>query len=607
MSYLEEIRDYYPEYADLDDWTLTERIYGSIPELQDFGMSLDSLGKTLGAKGDKYDRLQDRGLVNELFSEVARGVRRGISTGLKASRAFLPESVLGIPTQPTREFITDVDEEFTDPDYEYRKGQLSERPGFYKKYIAGGLETAVHSVAAGLPGAIAGGIAGSAVPGVGTVLGVASGAGLIGGGQFGLAEHYDFLTEAHGLLDDSYTDKYISQGYGKEEARKLAEDEIESLASLDAIKSGLAEFGGEGVSNFLGIGLLKGAGKFIKPAVSKFIKNKLGRAITTYVGKAAGLSVTEGIPEAATGYLQAIAREKVYKEAGLPIPDREKAAIEGLKMAAKTAPWFALLPGGGGVKVDRPKGTPADIAKEGNLTPESIDDATEKALKDQDVPEAVIDDLVGDVVIDPPIPAPTGPVLGETQPIEEAITEPIQETVPPEPIQPEVLPENVPAEIPTQRTTEEISVGDQPVQPEQDVAVEREENLQSIISPEPQKAATHPVIKELSAAKALGLDKRIEVDQQAEVMPEVEPDAVEEIPQPVQPVQPDLSNITIPDVAIDQEGNQIMEIVDDTPQPLTVQRSAQEAMDDIDSRLAPWKKSKDGISVYDRLLNCLAG
>ena len=69
----------------------------------------------------------------------------------------------------------------------------------------------------------------------------------------------------------------------------------------------------------------------------------------------------------------------------------------------------------------------------------------------------------------------------------------------------------------------------------------------------------------------------------------------------------DLSGITISDIAIDESGNPVMEIIDGTPQPLTVQRSAQEAIGEIDNRLAPWKKSKDGISTYDRLLNCLAG
>lgn len=581
MSYLQEIRDYYPEYRDLDDWTLTEQIYGSIPELKDYGMDLDSLGKTLGAQGDKYDRLPGRGILGELGAEVARGARRAVSTGLKASRFFLPESILGIPTEPSREFIADVDEEFTDPDYAYRKGQLSERPGFYKKYVAGGLETAVHSVGAALPGVVAGGVKGATIGAaggpIGAGIGMALGAGLAGGTAFGLAEHYDFKVEAHELLDKGYTDKYIAQGYNEEEAGELAFQEVEELASPDALKSAFAEAGGEGVSNFLGMLVLGGAGKLIKPIASKIIKNKLGKALVTYAGKTAGLAITEGLPEAATGYLQAIAREKVYKAAGLPIPDREKAAIEGLKGAAKAAPWFALLPGGG-AKVDTPQPKPETKPEP---EPKKPPETPSEKVMGSGINKTTLDNEVDKLVAEK-MGKSTRDIETDFEAWKRESLENIENLIPSPDDIVDLAPGSVPRSLPSTLTPKETIVPEKEPKAAVPSVQTVTEELPTQVAP---PAETPPLVSTEGAGAAPELPPALKAD---------------EIPS-------DLSNITISDITIDESGNPVMEIIDGTPQPLTVQRSAKEAMDEVDKKLAPWTEKKDGISTYDRLLNCLAG
>lgn len=394
MSYLEEIRDYYPEYADLDDWTLTERIYGSIPELQDFGMDLDALGKTLGAKGDKFNRLQDRGLVSELFSAVPRILRTSTGMGLRALRTALPESVE--PDILSRA-ITDVEEELQDPTYKYRKGQLAERPGLAKKII-GGFETFGESVIPMAVGAGAGFM-------VGGPFGATLGAGAAGMGVFGLAEYDQFIEEAHGLLDDKYTQKYKSLGHSDEDAKRFAVKEVDELAHPKAVRSGGFEGIFEGASNMLDMVTFRLGGKVVK---ALGVKNKLMKPLVRYLATVAGVGASEMPSEFATGYLQALERKEVYEQAGKKAPDPMEWGIEGAKAAGYAAPWFGLFGGVGNIR--RSQGTPAEIAKEGNLTPESIDDATEKALKDQDVSEDIIDDLVGGVPIDPPIPAPTAKV-----------------------------------------------------------------------------------------------------------------------------------------------------------------------------------------------------
>ena len=118
-----------PEYADWDTDDLVGELYRDNPELKEKGFDINSFAMSVGADEDRAEQTKNReaeriadapkrGVLGELGAEVARGFRRGISSGLKASRAFLPESI-----EPSREYIADVDEEFTDPDYAYRKGQ----------------------------------------------------------------------------------------------------------------------------------------------------------------------------------------------------------------------------------------------------------------------------------------------------------------------------------------------------------------------------------------------------------------------------------------------------------------------------------------------------
>lgn len=724
MGYIQDYRTFYSISDDVDDYDLSWKIYNEKPEYAAAGVDFNTFSDNIGAERDRFD-----------ISSFTKGLKSG-ALGLAATVPAvisLGANILGAD-EIARDFAESA-QNLQEKGAQYRP-RTEFKELFTDPTVAGVFDQIFFQLGNVGPSMLLGGVGG--------IVGRTAGKAIAGQVTKGLVKN--LLTKRAGKILATDAGKKLITSKGLSAARKQA-----LLTSGAQIGTGIGVMGAvspmEVAQNYLedverhGVedtspiksiitgtvaGSLELLGGHFR-LLNRILGNKVATKAVSNAARGKWSQVGRVLKEAATiggqEALQELGQEELSLLNVLWTSDEiERSNLDYWSeenMLRRGESAFAglvagVIPGAG-------SGVVAEIKRSG-FDPDTIESKVKEALGDEGVSEEIGDDpIIGELGTPPDGPLRTATdrqayinlqeALSKFEETPEAVTEPIQETVPPEPIQPEVLPEDVPAEIPTQRTTEEISVedaepvliqrnqsgsiiylefdnrlgrsptveeikkyandngfsieairqkgildnvrdtsrfrinvfdkdsraskteastlsnlfsdtnfqtlaskfgkandiSDQAAQPEQDVAVEREENLKSIISPEPQKAATHPVIKELSAAKALGLDKRTEVDQQAEVMPEVEPDAVEEIPQPVQPAQPDLSNITIPDVAIDQEGNQIMEIVDDTPQPLTVQRSAQEAMDDIDSRLAPWKKSKDGISVYDRLLNCLAG
>lgn len=590
MGYIQDYRTFYGISDDVDDYDLSWKIYNEKPEYASAGVDFNTFSDNIGAERDRFD-----------ISSFTKGLKSG-ALGLAATVPAvisLGANILGAD-EIARDFAESA-QNLQEKGAQYRP-RTEFKELFTDPTVAGVFDQIFFQLGNVGPSMLLGGVGG--------IVGRTAGKAIAGQVTKGLVKN--LLTKRAGKILATDAGKKLITSKGLSAARKQA-----LLTSGAQIGTGIGVMGAvspmEVAQNYLedverhGVedtspiksiitgtvaGSLELLGGHFR-LLNRILGNKVATKAVSNAARGKWSQVGRVLKEAATiggqEALQELGQEELSLLNVLWTSDEiERSNLDYWSeenMLRRGESAFAglvagVIPGAG-------SGIVNEIKRSG-FDPDTIESKVKEALGDEGVSEEIGDDpIIGELGTPPDGPLRTATdrqayitlqeTLSKFEETPEAITEPIQETLPPEPVQPEDV-QDVPAEIPTQRTTEEISVGDQAaqqVQPEQDVAVEREENLKSIISPEPQKAATHPVIKQLADIENLG--------------------------------QQDLSNITIPDVAIDQEGNQIMEIVDDTPQPLTVQRSAQEAMDDIDSRLAPWKKSKDGISVYDRLLNCLAG
>ncbi|MFA5753656.1 MAG: hypothetical protein WC910_11360, partial [Bacteroidales bacterium] len=189
-----------------------------------------------------------------------------------------------------------------------------------KKGVLEGVESMPASVAAGLPGAVAGATVGSAFPGLGTWLGGAIGYGLSGGSVMGLAEYQNYLDE-------------YRKATGKE-----PDASTKGMAGLSA----LAEGGFEGISGFLE-GLTIGAGRgIIRPAATT-LKELLKAPLKTWAKRFVKVEGIEVSTEMATAYSQASLR----KAQGLPTMEPLEAAKAAIIPALTMGTMFTL--GGAGL------------------------------------------------------------------------------------------------------------------------------------------------------------------------------------------------------------------------------------------------------------------
>ncbi len=334
---LTDIRLEFPELSHLDPDELAQTIYSQNPEFKDIPYA--DFAKMVDLEGDKISQLPDRSYLGEVAATVPRTLRSGAAMGLKATHTA--SKGLGLPefTRPSDEYIEDVEEELSDPNYRFAKGQKASREGEFKPFIEG-MESAGQSMMMMVPGAITGIAKGAPAGPGGAILGGAFGAGLSGGSIFAGAEYYDFMKEAHELLDPLYANKHIAAGTSPEEAHALAQKEIDELASPQAVKSAAAEFVGEGISDVLNMLIMKGGGHLIKPAITANIKAILSKGLARYAVTTGGIAASEIPSEYWTAIQQAKAKAPIHEAAGLEPPDPAEMAKETIKPTAYSSLFF---------------------------------------------------------------------------------------------------------------------------------------------------------------------------------------------------------------------------------------------------------------------------
>lgn len=369
----------HPEHANTDSQELAQILYQADPQYKDSGLSFEQFAEAIGTKEDSLRRMPDRGALKEIFvTGPKRGVRQGIAAGAKALHQALPEGM-----GPSDETISDIEEEL-ESDPSYQKGQLTETSPVVRA-LAGGTEQAAQSMTGAIPGLAVGAGRGAMTGPGGAVIGGAIGAATSGGTIFGPAEHYDFMREAHAMLDAGMTEELISQGVPEAQARTMAQQKVKELADPLALRSAVAEGGFEAVGNFLDIFLFgKGASALTGP-VKQTLKQKTLQGLRQYGKNVAKLSAVEVPSEMATTVVQHGARKPVYEEAGIQAPDlNEQLKDTAAQTLAASAIGFGPIATGGQmasrqVQVNRLRklGYPDEVIT--SMSPE----VTEKLLKDK--------------------------------------------------------------------------------------------------------------------------------------------------------------------------------------------------------------------------------
>lgn len=322
-----------PHHADLSPEDIASRLYKSNPEIAQAGVSEEDFFKQAGVDEENLKKNPDRSVLGEAGSAALRGGHAAMTGFAKYGRvagelAGAPEAVL-----PSEEWI-DKQDEWARTNSTMAPGRkASDRDSFVGGALAPGVESFVQSMGTGVPGLVAGGL-------MGGLPGAAIGAGTSGGLVFGAAQYYDFMREAHALLDPQLTEKYASQGYTPEAAAAHAYLEVDDSFKKYARISAAAEGGFEGISNVIDT-LLLGAGRGLTTPVKGAIKNRLLSVAKKYGGNYAKVAPVEVATEMPTAAVQAYATNPVLEQAGHAPLDPGEEALRAIPPTMVASAGFA--------------------------------------------------------------------------------------------------------------------------------------------------------------------------------------------------------------------------------------------------------------------------
>ena len=541
MAYIQDYRTFYGISDDVDDYDLSWKIYNEKPEYSAAGVDFNTFSENIGAEKDRFD-----------VSSFTKGLKSG-ALGLAAT---VPAVIsLGANILGADEIAQDFAESaqnLQEKGAEYRP-RTEFKELFTNPTVAGVFDQVFYQLGNIGPSMLLGGVGGivgrtavKAIAGQVTkglvknlltkrankILATSAGKKLIASKGLSVARKQALLTSGAQIgtgigVMGAVSPMEVGQNYLEDVERHGVEDASPIKSILTGTVAGSLELLG---GHFRLLNRVLG-NKVATKAVSNAARGKWSQ-----VGRVLKEAATIGGQEA----LQELGQEELSLLNVLWTSDeiersnldywseenmlrRGESAFAGLVAGA--------IPGAG-------SGVVNEIKRSG-LDSDVIESKTKELLQPEGISEEIADDPTDrelGKLPDGPLRTATDrqayislqEALSQFEETPESIAEPIPEDISPEP---------PPTELPPQRTTEETSVEDQVDAVNDAISAEREENLQSKITPEPQKAATHPVVKELSAVQALGLDKRVEVAnqqeaqevaqesaQQSEIAPEVVPE-----------------------------------------------------------------------------------
>jgi len=230
--------DFQRAYASVDEWADREG-------LREEWDADDARIAKVKERSLQQAQIQDRGLLGQAASTVARGIYGGAELGLRAARRTLGQD-------PERDQDTLLSRGIQGME-EYREEtpflQARQTETGLGRSVQQGAESAVQSLTPALAGAAAGAAIGSAFGGIGALPGAAIGF-VAGAPLFGL-----------GTWDDALQRGFESERY---KSGQISREDVEEAA----FKIGLAEGGIEFVSNMLEVATAGGAKLLTTPAKS---------------------------------------------------------------------------------------------------------------------------------------------------------------------------------------------------------------------------------------------------------------------------------------------------------------------------------------------------
>ena len=311
-------RGYAEKYPDYDTWKKTSGIESVIQEdTRRRNPTFEDKLRGATAGVDPYVNY-DRGFIGDVASHLSRGVVQAVKGvgGAMRMADLNPEADEGIISGAGKK-ITDwaIEAEKSSDLLKPDIAEARQTEGFVKRGLMGGIESTPASLVP-IVGGIVGGIAGGPV-------GAAIGAGATLFGTFGLGEYQNTYDETARQLTEKGTPS----------------DQIEDIAHKHALKSSIAEVGGEMVGDiaaFLSFGLLKQA---VKQPLKQTIKELVsGGGAKEFVKGLAKQMPFEVGSEMATAYVQT----ESARETGLTDMTTKEAMAEAILPAA----FMSLMFGG---------------------------------------------------------------------------------------------------------------------------------------------------------------------------------------------------------------------------------------------------------------------
>ncbi len=220
---------------------------------------------------------EPRGLLEEIPSAIAGGVKDVAEMGLRAARAV---------TGRENETLTGGIEALRKVEETIPFLKPSTSPSPIIQSIYGGVRSLIPSLAAGIPSAAIGIVAGGPI---GAIVGFALGAG----GMFGAAEY------------DRFREEGIKQGISPEKVYPYA------------LASGLVEGGVEAVADIIG-GKILGLGKMAKAQLTLPLRQMIKRAMIPSAGQFAKNFIKQAPVEVGTEMIQEATETWLRNQAGIP-------------------------------------------------------------------------------------------------------------------------------------------------------------------------------------------------------------------------------------------------------------------------------------------------
>ena len=282
----------------------------------------------IGTSGISQETTEiDRSFVGDIASRFARGGLRAVKGVTGAMRMLdldptKDEGILGTAGKFYSDLADKVEKEYDifKPDI----AEIQDEEGLIKRGFGGAIESTPASLLPFAGGAATGAVAGSVFGPVGAVIG-----GVLGGGAtlfatFGLGEYQNAYDETVKILKE----------------KGLPEDEIKNKAGKHALKSSIAEAGGEVAGDLAALTFF---GAFGKQAVKQTVKQSIKQLLSAGGIKEFGKSLAKTIPfEAGSEMWTAYVQAKSAKDIGIS----DISTTEAMKEAVLPAVFMSLIFGG---------------------------------------------------------------------------------------------------------------------------------------------------------------------------------------------------------------------------------------------------------------------